>query len=285
MVMIETAVHRRVVHGLVRDARRRGMSIGFVPTMGALHEGHMALVRAARAATGFVIVSIFVNPLQFGPNEDLAKYPRPLDKDRAMLEAAGADVLYLPSVGDMYPPASQTRVVQSSLTQVLCGASRPGHFDGVLTVVAKLFAQVRPDVAFFGRKDYQQTVVLRRMVADLDLDLDLDVRVCDTVREPDGLAMSSRNAFLSASERAAAPALKRGLDAARALFVSGETDVAKLIAAGRAVIDATLAFTLQYFEICHPDTLVSRTASARAGDVVAVAARLGTTRLIDNIPL
>jgi pantoate--beta-alanine ligase len=283
--LIETLVSRAAVHARTAAWRAAGRKIGFVPTMGALHEGHLALVRAAKAATDEVVASIFVNPLQFGPNEDLARYPRPLERDRALLASAGADVLFLPPVAEMYPPGSETRVVQERLPNHLCGALRPGHFTGVLTVVLKLFQQVRPHVAFFGRKDYQQTVVLRRMVQDLDLDLDLELRVEDTVREPDGLAMSSRNAYLSPEDRRRAPAIKRALDAVVRTFVSGERRPAEMIRAGETVLAAEGGFETQYFVVCDPDALEPRADSARSGDLIAYAGKLGTTRLIDNVLL
>jgi pantoate--beta-alanine ligase len=285
VVVIETFDARAAVHARTAAWRRAGLKVGFVPTMGALHEGHLALVRASLAATDRTVVSIFVNPLQFAPHEDLAKYPRPLEKDRALLEAAGTHALYLPRLEEMYPPASETRVTAEKIAAPLCGAFRPGHFTGVLTVVLKLFHQVRPHVAFFGQKDYQQTAVLRRMVADLDLDLELEIRVEPTSRESDGLAMSSRNVYLAPDERRKAPAIKRALDAVRDAFAAGETRPEALLARGRAVLDAEGGFRTQYFELADPHTLEARRDVARNGDLVAVASYLGTTRLIDNVLL
>lgn len=281
--MIDVRTSRAAIHALVAAWRKDGLRTGFVPTMGALHEGHLALVRASLAATDRTVVSIFVNPLQFCPEEDLARYPRPIERDRALLEGAGAHALYLPTVAEMYPSDAETRVSAERTSAPLCGAFRPGHFTGVLTVVLKLFNQVRPDVAFFGQKDYQQTAVLRRMVADLDLDLDLDLRVEPTSREPDGLARSSRNVYLAPEERRVAPDVKRALDAVAAAFAAGEARPDALVAAGRAVLDRSGAFRVQYFEIRDPATLAARSAPVRRGDLVAVAAHLGATRLIDNI--
>jgi pantoate--beta-alanine ligase len=282
---LETLASRREVFDRVRAWRAEGLRVGFVPTMGALHAGHLALVEASLRATYRTIVSIFVNPLQFGPNEDLEAYPRPIEHDRALLRAAGAHALYLPTVAEMYPPEAETRLVQTELPKFLCGGLRPGHFEGVLTVVLKLFLQVRPHVAFFGRKDYQQTVVLRRMTRDLDLDLDLDLRVEPTVREADGLALSSRNIYLSPEDRAKAPALKRALDATCDAFRRGVDDPAALLRAGRSILDAEGAFQVEYFALADPDTLRPRVERALEGDLVAVAARLRRTRLIDNVEL
>jgi pantoate--beta-alanine ligase len=281
----ETSTTRRDVHARVTAWKAAGLKVGFVPTMGALHEGHLALVRESLRATGRTVVSIFVNPLQFGPKEDLAKYPRPIERDRELLERAGAHLLYLPEPAEMYAPGFETSLVQKRLPDHLCGLNRPGHFEGVLTVVLKLFNQVPADVAFFGQKDYQQTVVLRRMVRDLDLDLALELRVCPTVREKDGLALSSRNAYLSATDRAAAPALKRALDAVASRFAAGERDAAKLLAEGTKVLSAVPALAVQYFTIADPGTLDARADRAQPGDLVAIAAVLGATRLIDNFLL
>jgi pantoate--beta-alanine ligase len=285
MELMDTATTRRDVHDRVRAWKAAKLRVGFVPTMGALHEGHLALVRESVRATDRTVVSIFVNPLQFGPKEDLARYPRPIERDRALLEAAGTHLLYLPEPAEMYPAGFETSLIQKQLPAHLCGLERPGHFEGVLTVVLKLFHQVPADVAFFGQKDFQQTVVLRRMVRDVDLDLALELRVCPTVREPDGLAMSSRNAYLSKAERAAAPALKRALDLVAARFASGDRDAARLLSDGSKILAATPGLTVRYFVIADPDSLESRAGDARSGDLVAIAAVLGTTRLIDNVLL
>jgi pantoate--beta-alanine ligase len=279
---METATTRRDVRARVAAWKAAGLRVGFVPTMGALHEGHLALVREALRATDRAVVSIFVNPLQFGPGEDLQRYPRPIERDRALLEAAGTHLLYLPDAREVYPPGFETSLVQKHLPRHLCGHHRPGHFEGVLTVVLKLLNQVGSDVAFFGQKDYQQTAVLRRMVRDLDLDLVLEIRVCPTVREADGLAMSSRNAYLAPQERTAAPALKRALDLVAGRFLAGERSAPRLVAAARQLLAATPLITVQYLEIADPETLAPRQGDASVGDLVAVAAFLGTTRLIDN---
>jgi pantoate--beta-alanine ligase len=282
---METSTKRRGVHARVTAWKAAGLRVGFVPTMGALHEGHLALVRESLRATDRTVVSIFVNPLQFGPQEDLAKYPRPIERDRKLLEEAGAHLLYLPEPGEIYADAFETSLVQKRLPAHLCGLNRPGHFEGVLTVVLKLFNQVPATVAFFGQKDYQQTVVLRRMVRDLDLDLSLAIRVCPTVREKDGLAMSSRNAYLSPEDRRSAPVLKRALDFVASRFAAGEHDVAKLLNEATSLLEAVPGLAVQYFKIADPDTLDSRTGVAKPGDLVAIAAVLGSTRLIDNLLL
>lgn len=283
--MIAISTTRVDVHARVAAWKAAGLRVGFVPTMGALHEGHLGLVGEALRATDRVVASIYVNPLQFGPAEDLDRYPRPIERDRELLTSAGAHLLYLPSAGEIYPEGFETTLVQAKLPRHLCGLTRPGHFEGVLTVVLKLFQQVSPDVAFFGQKDYQQTVVLRRMVRDLDLDLGLEIRVCPTTREPDGLAMSSRNVYLSPAGRAAAPVLKRSLDLVAARFSAGERDAPALIRDATAMLEATPDLRVQYFAIADPDTLVTRERDAVKGDVVAVAVLLGQTRLIDNVLL
>ena len=260
--------------------RAKGMSVGLIPTMGGLHEGHLSLVDAARASQDFVVASIFVNPLQFGEGEDLDFYPRLAEADAAQLEKRRCDLLFLPEVAEIYPDGFATKLEMTGLTDVLCGATRPGHFSGVLTVVLKLFNIVRPHMAFFGRKDYQQAVVIRRMVRDLDLDL--EIRVCPTVRDPDGVALSSRNRYLSAEERAQAPALRGAFLAMDAAFGDGERDAGRLLAIGRDLIGQSGLFRLDYLEVCDPETLASRTGEVRRGDLVALAAYLGNTRLIDN---
>ncbi len=265
-----------------REITRSGRSLGFVPTMGALHEGHASLVRASTAQCDATAVSIFVNPLQFGPTEDLAKYPRSLERDARMVEALGADVLFTPTVNEMYPPDATTYVEVGGISDRLDGLSRPGHFRGVATVVAKLFEIVRPERAFFGQKDGAQVAVLRRMVRDLDMDLELVV--CPIVREPDGLAMSSRNAYLDQQQRKQALVLHRSLmqvlDAANA----GERDAEKLIATGKQAIAEEPAAQLDYFAIVDPESLEPVSDISR-GALVAVAAFIGATRLIDNLVL
>ncbi len=265
-----------------RAWRSAGRTIGFVPTMGALHAGHQSLIQRARAECDVVIASIFVNPLQFGANEDLSRYPRDLAGDQALLAAAGADALFITTPAEMYPPGFDTHVVPGTLAESLCGASRPGHFRGVLTVVAKLFHLVAPHVAYFGQKDFQQARLLQRMVVDLDFDL--TVRMLPTLREVDGLAMSSRNRYLSAAERSQAPALQQALQAVRAAFDRGERSTTALAAVGRAALASTSAFRLDYFEVRDDESLAVPERLGNGG-VVAAAAFLGATRLIDNLLL
>jgi pantoate--beta-alanine ligase len=256
--------------------------VGLVPTMGALHEGHLSLVRAARAKSDVVVVSIFVNPTQFGPNEDFAKYPRTLERDFELLEREGVDIEFVPSAEEMYPAGDATWVEVQGLSERLCGKSRPGHFRGVTTVVAKLFHIIEPDVAFFGQKDAAQVAIIRRMVRDLHMPVKIEV--CLLVREPDGLAMSSRNAYLGAEDRKSALVLYRSLSCARKLFENGERDSAKLISAAKEEFAAEPGVRLDYFEIVHPSTLEPQ-AQIEKRSLVAVAAFVGGTRLIDNILL
>jgi pantoate--beta-alanine ligase len=262
-----------------RAAQRDGKRVGFVPTMGALHEGHLSMVRAAKTQAGFVVVSIFVNPKQFGPNEDYAKYPRTLERDCGLLEKEAVDVVFAPTVDEMYPNGASTDVTVGGLSEKLCGKSRPGHFRGVTTVVSKLFNMVEPDKAFFGQKDAAQVAIIRRMARDLNIPV--EIVVCPIVREPDGLAMSSRNAYLDAQQRKSALVLSRALHAVQELFARGERDAAKLRAAGKTIIAQDPAVRLDYFELVDPDNLDPiETISGTA--LVAVAAFVGTTRLIDN---
>jgi pantoate--beta-alanine ligase len=256
--------------------------VGLVPTMGALHEGHLALVDRARSLTAFVVVSIFVNPTQFGPAEDFESYPRDLDRDSELVEARGTALLFAPPTAEVYPDGDpMVQVVAGRLADRLCGMSRPGHFQGVLTVVAKLFGMVQPDVAVFGQKDYQQATLIRRMVRDLDMAV--EIYVAPIVRDPDGLALSSRNAYLSDAERERALSLSAGLSAARAAFDEGVTDVDRLKSRVRGIMrDAGVE--PEYIELVEPTTL-DGVMEAAAGTVVAVAARIGETRLIDNVIL
>jgi len=265
-----------------RAARRAGKRLGFVPTMGALHEGHLSLVRAARAACDVVASSIFVNPTQFGPNEDLEKYPRSFERDRELLEREGVELLFAPTVEEMYPAGAITWVTVEGLSSKLDGRSRPGHFRGVTTVVAKLFHIVEPDAAFFGQKDAAQVAIIRRMVHDLNLPV--EIVPCPIVREPDGLAMSSRNAYLDPQQRNQALTLHRSLEHVRRMVSTGERSAAKLAAAGRAELIKEGGVRLDYFEIVDPDTL-DPVEDVSGGALVAVAASVGTTRLIDNILL
>jgi pantoate--beta-alanine ligase len=263
-------------------ARAGRKCLGLVPTMGALHEGHLALVRAARAQCDAVAVSIFVNPTQFGPKEDLSKYPRPFDRDCRLLEREGVDILFAPSVEEMYPTGEGTWVLVEGLSEKLDGRSRPGHFRGVTTIVAKLFHIIEPDVAFFGQKDAAQLAVIRRMIRDLNFPV--EIIGCPIMREEDGLAMSSRNAYLNREERARALVLQRALQRAQQEFQAGERIAAKLISAAKEVFADTPKVVLDYFEIVDPDMLdpVERISKQT---LVAVAAYVGSTRLIDNIVL
>lgn len=263
------------------SSRRRaeGKTIGLVPTMGALHEGHLGLIRAARKECGVVVVSLFVNPTQFGPAEDFDKYPRAFEADCAACERLGVDVLFAPAPEEMYRPGAETYVVQERLAKTLEGAARPTHFRGVMTVVLKLFNTVAPHVAYFGQKDYQQTVVLRRMAADLDIPV--DVSVLPTVRESDGLAMSSRNRYLAPDERKQAVCLCEALKLCLKLFAAGERSAEKLKAMMRRRIDKEPSVRLDYLEIVKPETL-ERVGTVEPGDVALVAAFVGETRLIDN---
>lgn len=264
--------------------RHEGQSIGLVPTMGALHEGHLALVRAARAATDRVIVTIFVNPTQFGPGEDLDAYPRTLEADLALLRAEGADVVFAPSVETMYPPGFSTRVHVDGLTDVLCGAARPGHFDGVAQVVTKLLNLGAADKAFFGEKDWQQLAIIRRLAADLDFRTEI-VGV-PTVRAPDGLALSSRNAYLSAEERRVAPALYRELRRVADAVAAGAPAVTAAEAARDALVDAGFR-AVDYVEVRDAADLSLVQAAPTPGRAARVfgAAHLGRARLIDNVPV
>jgi len=250
--------------------------------MGALHEGHLSLVRAAKAACDAVAVSVFVNPTQFGPAEDLAKYPRPFDRDRGLLENEGVDLIFAPSTEEMYPRGEVTWVVVEQLSDKLDGRSRPGHFRGVTTVVSKLFHIIEPDVAFFGQKDAAQAAVIRRMVRDLNFPI--DIRICPIVREPDGLAMSSRNVYLNSEDRRRALVLRRSLLRVEEDFSKGERSAAALIHAAKQTFVAQPEVRLDYFEIVDPDSLEPLEIISRPA-LAAVAAFVGTTRLIDNTVL
>lgn len=256
--------------------------LGLVPTMGALHEGHLSLVRAATAQCDVVAASIFVNPLQFGPSEDFEKYPRSLERDAELLKKAGVTLLFVPSVAEMYPPGATTFVEVTDLSGKLDGGSRPGHFRGVATVVNKLFEIVRPDHAYFGQKDAAQVALLRKMVRDLDMDV--EIVVCPIVRESDGLAMSSRNAYLGVEQRRQALVLGRSLREVKSAADAGERDAQRLAEIGRRVIASEPGSKLDYFAVVDGDTL-EPVEIASQGTLVAVAAWVGTTRLIDNIVL
>ena len=271
------------VREAVAKARAEGKSVGFVPTMGALHEGHLTLIRRAKAECGYVIVSIFVNPTQFAPGTDFERYPRDLEGDAAKAQAAGADLVFAPAVEEVYPPGDSTFVeVTGQLVDCLCGPRRPGHFRGVTTVCARLFNIIGADRAYFGEKDYQQLLVIKRMVRDLRLPL--EIVPVPTVREPHGLAISSRNAYLSPEERKAAVVLSRALFAARDRYDSGERDAAALIAAAKRVIESEPRVKLQYLELRDAETLAEVQRVERRA-VLALAALVGQARLIDNVIL
>ena len=266
---------------LVRE-RAAGRTIGFVPTMGFLHDGHLALVDDLRSVADIIVMSIFVNPLQFGPNEDLSRYPRNIERDRALAASRGVEILFAPSVAEMYPPGAEIRVVAGATASRWEGAHRPGHFDGVLTVVAKLFNIVRPDVAAFGQKDLEQVTLIRKLVRDLDFPLAL--RVLPTVRDTDGLALSSRNAYLTPATRIEALSLSHALHAVELRWRAGERDADVLREVAAAVFASAGGVVPDYIAVADPDSLAP-VARAEAGTVVAVAARVGTTRLIDNVIL
>ena len=259
--------------------RREGRRIAFVPTMGFLHEGHASLLREGRQRGDVLVLSIFVNPIQFGPNEDLDSYPRNLEGDCAIARACGVDIVFTPTAAGMYPPGFQTAIRVPELALPLCGASRPGHFDGVATVVAKLFNIVQPDVALFGRKDFQQLAIIRRMA--LDLSLPVEIIGMPIVREADGLAMSSRNSYLSPDQRQSALCLSRAIRLVRERYAAGERQAARLIEAARGLIQAEPAATIDYLELRDAATLETAT-DVSDTTLLALAVRIGTTRLIDN---
>ena len=265
----------------LQSCRRVGRRIGLVPTMGALHAGHMSLVGAARRQCDVVVLSIFVNPTQFGPNEDLARYPRTVQQDLHLCRQGGVDMVFMPSVNEMYPQPPVTQVNVPALAGRLCGLHRPGHFAGVCLVVAKLFNIVGPDVAFFGAKDFQQSAVIRRMVQDLDMPL--RVEVCPTIRESDGLAISSRNAYLSPANRQAAPALYEALQQAAEAIRRTRPSASQVITTIRQHLASRLGeHEVDYVSVVNPDTLED-VEKAEPPVLVAMAVRLGQTRLIDNI--
>lgn len=268
-----------VIQRRCESLRRQGKTIGFVPTMGAFHEGHVSLMRRARADNDVVVASIFVNPIQFGRGEDFDSYPRDLSGDLAQAERAGVDLVFAPSAEAIYPKGFQTHVDVTELTEGLCGVSRPGHFRGVTTVVAKLFNLVKPHRAYFGQKDYQQSVVVRRLVADLNMDL--EIIVLPTVRETDGLAMSSRNVRLTPQQRQAASILYRSLCRAEERVNAGERSAKAILENVRAMIEAEPLARIEYVALCHPDTLQS-TDRIDSLALLALAVRFGDTRLIDN---
>ncbi len=270
------------MHAACAQRKREGKRIGFVPTMGALHEGHLSLIRSAREQSDVVVASIFVNPLQFGPTEDLARYPRQFERDRQWLEAEGCDLLFAPEVSDMYPPGGTTYVEVAGMSDRLDGKSRPGHFRGVTTVVSKLFHIIEPDTAFFGQKDAAQVAIIRRMVRDQNFPV--GITVCPIVREKDGLAMSSRNVYLDPQQRRQALVLNRALMRVQTMADTGERDASKLIAAGKEIIGEEPAARLDYFEAVNWETL-EPVSDVGNGALIAVAAWVGPTRLIDNTVL
>jgi pantoate--beta-alanine ligase len=277
MRIVETIATLRAARRQLRSEKK---TLGFVPTMGALHQGHLSLVRAARGGCDAVAVSIFVNPTQFGPGEDLARYPRSFEADCSLLAAAGVDLVFAPSVEEMYHPGASTRVHVAGVSERLDGASRPGHFNGVATIVSKLFHVVQPEFAFFGQKDAAQVAVLRAMVRDLDFDV--QIVTCPTVREPDGLALSSRNRYLSPQQRRQALVLSRSLQQVEQLIAQGETRTFVIVEAARDILATEPTVRLDYYAAVHPATL-EPVAILTEETLFAVAAYLGETRLIDNI--
>jgi len=268
------------VRALVKDARSHGKKIGLVPTMGALHIGHISLIEAAVKKCDFVVLSIFVNPTQFGSGEDFGKYPRPIDADLEICKKYGVDVVFLPDVQEMYPTENLTWVNVEKITGLLCGRSRPTHFRGVTTVCAKLFDIVAPDFAFFGRKDAQQAIVVKRMVTDLNMPL--EIIVCPTIRELDGLAISSRNQYLNPQQRKDATCIYKSLRKCREMIDAGVSDTQKIITAMREILTQASSVDIEYIAIVDPETL--QNIDRIAGRVLAaVAVKIGSARLIDNI--
>jgi len=277
---MEVAQTIESVRNLVGAARREGKRIGFVPTMGALHVGHVSLIEAAAKGCDFVVVSIFVNPTQFGPGEDFESYPRPIDADLEICSKAGVDVVFAPTPKEMYPAENITWVTVDKLTEPLCGRGRPGHFRGVTTVCTKLFNIVCADVAYFGQKDAQQAIVIKRMVADLNMPL--EIVICPTVREPEGLAVSSRNKYLSAREKKDATAIYKSLQQCRRMIDSGVVDAGEIIASVRQILQQVPSIEIEYVSIVDAQTL-ENTETIAGKVLAAVAVRLGPARLIDNI--
>ncbi|MBI5102244.1 MAG: pantoate--beta-alanine ligase [Nitrospirae bacterium] len=273
----------RIMQDTCRKHLQKGRSIGFVPTMGALHDGHLSLIRRAKSENDIVVASIFVNPLQFGPSEDFASYPRVIDEDTIKLRELGIDVIFIPDNSLMYPPGFSTYIDAGPVSEKLCGQFRPGHFRGVATVVAKLLNLISPTRAYFGRKDFQQTVVIRRMTRDLDINT--EIVVCPTIREEDGLAMSSRNRYLSAGERAAATVLFRAMSTVSDGLQAGGTSISELKKNLISEISKEgLITSIDYASIYNPETLEEIKESGQLKEVlVAVAVRMGKTRLIDNL--
>lgn len=261
---------------------RMSKIIGFVPTMGFLHEGHLSLVRKSKEMTDLTVVSIFVNPIQFGPNEDFDRYPRDINRDKMLLEKEGVDILFFPHAEDMYPKGYKTFVKVKEMEDYLCGKTRKGHFEGVATVVTKLFNIVKPHYAFFGKKDYQQLKIIERMVRDLNMDI--NIVACPTVREADGLAMSSRNTYLTPEERKKAGAIFSALKRAEELFIKGEKNAKKLISEASSILSSVEGLKIEYVSIVDSETL-EEVSEIEESAVLAIACRMGETRLIDNIIL
>jgi len=269
------------MQNITKRYKKEGKVVGFVPTMGYLHEGHLTLVKEAKKRCDIVVVSIFVNPLQFGPKEDFAKYPRDFERDSNLLLKEGVDYIFYPEKEEMYQDGYQTYVEVTEVTKNLCGASRPGHFKGVTTVVCKLFNAVMPDLAFFGEKDYQQIMTIKRMVKDLNMDI--EIIGVSIVREPDGLAMSSRNTYLSEEERKSALCLYKGINLAKDMIKNGERDAEKIVSSVIDLISNTPLTRIDYVKLCHPETLeYIEKGEIKENVLLALAVFVGNTRLIDN---
>jgi len=276
---MKTVESAKEMQALSESLRQQGKVVTFVPTMGYFHEGHLDLMREGRRRGDCLVISIYVNPTQFGPNEDFEQYPRDFERDRSMASSVGVDVIFYPPNHEMYPPHYQTYITVEEVTDNLCGLSRPGHFRGVATVCAKLFNLVKPHIAVFGKKDFQQLVTIKRMV--LDLNMDLEIIGMPTTRERDGLAMSSRNIYLSPDERASALSLSRSLKLARGLYDRGERDAAVIVSAVTKHIESHAHTKIDYIQICDTTTMKDATRLDRES-VLAMAVRVGKTRLIDN---
>ncbi|NLA75829.1 MAG: pantoate--beta-alanine ligase [Deltaproteobacteria bacterium] len=277
--IIEITGTIKKMHEVSEEIRLSGKRIGLFPTLGFLHEGHLELIRQVKERSDFVVMSLFVNPTQFGPNEDFEKYPRDTEGDLKKAKGEGVDMVFMPPVQEMYPAGFQSVVRVDKITGYLCGKSRPGHFEGVTTVVAKLFNIIKPHIAVFGQKDFQQLAVIRRMVKDLDMDI--EILGVPTVREPDGLAMSSRNKYLNHEQRKSALSLKKAMELAERLAGQGEKEVQKITASMKELILSHPFTSIDYMSICDPDTLVDITL-LKEKSLVALAVKVGNTRLIDN---
>lgn len=280
MLQIITTINE--IKKSIQNIRDNRLTIGFVPTMGALHEGHLSLIKRAKKENDKVVVSIFVNPLQFGKNEDFKQYPRTFDKDCESLSMEGVDILFSPSATEMYPEVFCTSVIVEHLEDKLCGRSRQGHFRGVAVIVTKLFNIIKPDNAYFGQKDFQQTVIIKRLVADLNIDV--NIKVSETIRDKDGLALSSRNSYLNKTERQEATCLYRSLTKAKSLVNAGTTNPEEIIHEMEKIINDCKTAKIDYISIVNPETL-ELVINVNRGDVAALAVKVGNTRLIDNMIL